>query len=40
MGIEESLAKCERYADIVEAEIPEYSKVMREAIAVIRSWDD
>ena len=40
MGIEENLANCEKYADIIEPEIPEFAKVLREAVAHIRSWDD
>ena len=40
MGIEENLANCEKCADIVEAEMPEFAKVLREAVAHIHSWDD
>lgn len=40
MGLHESIEKCEECADTVEAEMPEFAKVMREAVGVIRKWDD
>ena len=40
MIVEETIAECERCADIVEKEMPEFAKVLREAIEHIRGWED
>ena len=32
--------RCEALADKIEGEMPEFAKVTREAVALIRSWDD
>ena len=40
MGIQESLAFCEECADTVEADMPEFASVLREAVDHIRGWDD
>lgn len=32
--------RCEALADEIEGEMPEFAKVTREAVALIRSWDD
>ena len=40
MSIQEVIEDCERRADRIEAEIPEFAKVLREAVEVMRSWED
>ncbi len=40
MGIQDTIERCEKNADIVEAEMPEFASVLREAVAHMRSWDD
>ena len=37
---QEAANDCEALADRIEGEMPEFAKVTREAVAVIRSWDD
>ena len=32
--------RCESLADEIETEMPEFAKVTRQAVALIRSWDD
>ena len=40
MGIQDIIERCEKNADIVEMEMPEFAKVLREAVDHMRSWDD
>lgn len=38
--VQETAGRCEVLADMIEGEMPEFAKVAREAIELIRSWDD
>ena len=40
MGIHDAIERCERNANTVETEMPEFAKVLREAADHMRSWDD
>ena len=39
-NLQKKLNRIEELADIVEPEIPEFAKVAREAVTMIRTWDD
>ncbi len=40
VNIQETADSCEALADKIEEEMPEFAEVTREAVALIRSWDD
>ena len=39
-NVQKAADRCEALADKIEGEMPEFAKVAREAVALIRSWDD
>ena len=39
-NVQDAADRCEALADKIEVEMPEFARVTREAVELIRSWDD